>query len=322
VASPQFVAWCILDPEGDLPMRSALPTLALLALLLPGCDGGRDDTHSDSEHQVAWEAWPAETSASFTGVYASGEEVVISSGEGIWIFREGSGWSLEDDGCAGQSWTDIWGVGSGESLEYVAVGGGDVLHHVDGLTSCSDVGVNLEAVGGSSASLLFGTGWGGIYRWDGLSWTYEAVPPGAQVNDVWATVDAAYAVGEGGLILRREEKGWVAVPSPTDLALFGIGGVTSADLWAVGQDGVVLRFDGGAWTEQRFTSQTLWDVWGIQTDAVYAVGSHGAAYLWDGERWTESPTGVDNGLYAVHGSSASDVWAVGQRGMAIHTEGG
>jgi hypothetical protein len=309
----------------------------ILSLALAACDNTNDssdteadadtdsDSDSDTDPQVVWEAERAETSASFTGLYASGQGLyVVSTGGLLWTFKQASGWEDPEDLDIGdEDLNDVWGIGAGAGLEMMAVGdAGWTMHWYDGGPVTRDLGTaNFEGIDGPSAQLLYAVGWGGIYKWDGFNWAYEPVPPGSQVNDVWATVDDAYAVGENGLILHRinGEKGWEAMTSPTNLALFAIGGATVLDLWAVGQDGVLLNFDGAVWTEQtRFTGQSLWDVWGIQNNAVYTVGSSGVAYKWDSEIWTPLPTGVDNVLYAVHGASGTDVWAVGNRGMAIH----
>ncbi len=294
-----------------------------------GTDADTDaDGDSDTDLPVVWEPERAETSVSFTGVYASGQGIVAVSTQGmIWNFKQATGWDDEDADTEDEDLNDIWGIGSGAGLEFFAVGdAGKWTHFYSGGWITEDLGTaNFEAVGGPTAELLYAVGWGGVYRWDGYIWTYEPVPPGAQINDVWATVDFAYAVGEDGLILRRENKtgGWLAMDSPTDLALFAIGGATPADLWAVGEKGVIVNFDGTAdkptfTVKESFTGQSLWDVWGIQNNAVYTVGGNGTAAMWDGDKWNKLGTGVDNVLYAVNGSTAFDVWAVGNRGMAIH----
>jgi len=328
-------------------MRPQILTWATLAtvLALAACDSEKDtsdtepdvdtDTDTDTEPEAVWEQERAETSESLQGVYASGQGVfAVSTGGRLWTYRAASGWSDEDGGTEGEDLNDIWGVGSGDTMEAWAVGdAGNLIHFIDEGYNNYDVGTgNFEAVGGPSTNWLFFAGYGGVYFYDGDAWTYETVPAGARINDVWATVDIAFAVGEDGLLLRRVSaaKGWEMMTSPTDLPLFAVGGATAADLWAVGQDGIVLRLTGSDWVEfdadpdpkspgvQRFTGQSLWDVWGIQNDAVYAVGNNGTAFVWDTETWTELPTGVDNNLYAVHGSTAYDVWAAGNRGMAIH----
>jgi photosystem II stability/assembly factor-like uncharacterized protein len=50
---------------------------------------------------------------------------------------------------------------------------------------------------------------------------------------------------------------------------------------------------------------------------VFVVGNNGTALYFDGTVWKDLPTGVVNNLYAVHGSSPTNVWAVGNRGAAI-----
>ncbi|MBN1337591.1 MAG: hypothetical protein JXB39_16680 [Deltaproteobacteria bacterium] len=318
----------------------------ILSLSLAACTNEDDtgpsetdtdtDTDADVDPGVVWASERAETSELFTGVYASGQGVYATSTGGmIWTFKQSTGWRTEDAGVEEEDLNDIWGIGAGDSVEYFAVGdAGKVFHVSAGGTNNDDLGTaNFEAIGGPGASLLYAVSWGGVYAWDGDVWTYESVPAAAKINDVWATVDVAIAVGENGVILRREggTEGWQPMVSPTSNALFGVGGATIADLWAVGHNGTVINFDGTIWREydmdedtpgvQTITGQSLWDVWGIQNNAVYAVGNNGTAFMYDGDVWVDLPTGVDNNLYAVHGSSGFDVWAVGNRGMTIHYVG-
>ena len=49
----------------------------------------------------------------------------------------------------------------------------------------------------------------------------------------------------------------------------------------------------------------------------FAVGNNGTALSWNGTTWDLLPTGVDNNLYAIHGVSAVNMWATGNRGMAM-----
>jgi hypothetical protein len=74
-----------------------------------------------------------------------------------------------------------------------------------------------------------------IWHFDGTSWSAMSVPSGETVlNDVWGT--------------------------------------SAADVYAVGDDGLVLHFDGAAWTGTPQADRTLLAVWGSAPDNVYAVG--------------------------------------------------
>ncbi len=317
----------------------SLSSLLTLALLSVACEDkpitvddtdtteDPDDTEEpDTELEVVWQSVRAETSDTFNGVYASGRGVyAVSSDAGLWTYSASTGWVRQELEVEEEHLNAIWGQGQNETLQFVAVGdAGWVVRHVDGTERYEDLGTaNFEAVGASSTEFTLAVGWGGAYSFTGTGWVYETLPNHERLNDVWVAGTSAIAVGEEGAIVRREAGGWVAMTTPTDDALYGIGGAADNDLWAVGQDGLVLHFDGSTWTEQEpFTAQSLWAVYAPLANAVYVVGNNGEAYRYDGQAWAPLLTGVEENLYAVDGSGAEDCWAVGNRGTALHYTGG
>ncbi|MGE0550190.1 MAG: hypothetical protein AB7O24_10060 [Kofleriaceae bacterium] len=80
-------------------------------------------------------------------------------------------------------------------------------------------------------------------------WCTEDAATTARLRSVWV-VDAnnVFAVGDNGTILRRSANQWTAMVSGTTEHLRGIWGVSASDLWAVGQAGTVLRYNGTAWS--------------------------------------------------------------------------
>ena len=100
-------------------------------------------------------------------------------------------------------------------------------------------------------------------------------------------------------------------------ALFVIGGTTDNYHRSSLTDGGVV------WGPvPNHANTSLVAAWGSGKDDVYAVGYLGAIRHWDGVKWSVSQLAVNGfpiyeNLSAVHGSSASDVWAVGT-GVALH----
>lgn len=313
--------------------------LFLFALILGGCedkpitadDTGPQDSETepddtDTAGQVVWVSERAETADTFNGVYASGRGVyVVSTESGLYTYTSSTGWVTEELAVEEEDLNGLWGQGQSETLEYVAVGdAGWVVHHDSGTAVVEDLGTsNFEAVDGSGSGFFVAVGWGGAYTTEGTTWTYEALPNHERLNDVWVTGSSAIAVGEDGAILRREGGNWVVMQSPVDEALYGVDGSADNDLWAVGQDGLVLHFDGSVWSQvEAFTSQSLWAVYAPSTTSVFVVGNNGTAHHYNGQEWRPLLTGVDENLYAIHGASTTDCWAVGNRGTALHYTGG
>jgi hypothetical protein len=57
---------------------------------------------------------------------------------------------------------------------------------------------------------------------------------------------------------------------------------------------------------------------GTASKDVWAVGEVGTILHWDGTSWSESPSGTNEDLADVWGSGAHDVWAVGYSGNILH----
>jgi hypothetical protein len=284
-----------------------------------------DDSGGTTTPDPVWtQDYRISTSATLQGVYASGTEIyVVGTGGTSWAVTPGTDPFAVDlePPVEGNDLTDLWGQGAGATTELVATGhAGYIARFGNGAWSVTDEGTsNHEGIGGTANS-LYAVSWGGIYHWEGAGWNFEEPPGDSRLNDVWATADTAFAVGESGVILTRLSDGtWSEVESGTEADLNAIGGSSATDLWVAGADGTVLHFDGVSFTPQEVgTTAALWSVFAPEEDAVYVVGNNGVALLWNGTEWASLPTGVDNNLYGLHGVNAQDVWAVGNRGMILN----
>ncbi len=276
---------------------------------------------SATEPDAVWSEHRVETPSTFTGVYASGGGVYVAgSGGEIWVGGSDDDWArievdLEENDIGG-----LWGSGVGESVELVAVASTGIIGHLAGGTwTSTDTGTaNHEGVHGSASNRIYAVSWGGIYLYDGNSWTYEPVPADARLNAVYAVGEQAMAVGEDGVALMRDAGVWTEVDTGYNGDLRGVHGVTMDDVWAVGETGTALHWDGASWTPgDTGITYDISACFAASSNVVYAVGNNGVALRWDGSVWTDLPTGVTNNLYAIHGVSGSNVWAVGNKGMAL-----
>jgi hypothetical protein len=76
------------------------------------------------------------------------------------------------------------------------------------------------------------------------------------------------------------------------------------------------------WTyEESGTRRHLRDVWGTSANDVYVVGDAGTIRHYDGTKWTSQDSGTRAALRGVHGSSSSNVFAVGDDGTILHFDG-
>jgi hypothetical protein len=195
-----------------------------------------------------------------------------------------------------------------------------------------------------------------IEHWDGSSWTEfpTANPPkkgGLSAVDALAG-DDVWAVGSAGnraLIEHWNGQKWVQLRNPVSGELYSVYGASVSDVWAVGaryDNGywrpVVEHYDGQSWSQDKAfidveptgtTSPS--GVYASSPDDVWVAGysqapaGGGLRILlehWDGTSWSlvPGPKG-DQMLFAIDGTSANDIWAVGAHGLyyglALHWDG-
>jgi len=167
-------------------------------------------------------------------------------------------------------------------------------------------------------------------------------------NDIWAVgfqiqVTAPTAPPLPPIAEHFDGKSWSVVPTPAlssgglnppNAEFFGVAGVSSKDVWAVGVktgpdnpdfgEQLIEHWDGTSWsvdtTGPTIEGDALRAVTAISANDVWAVGStHGNALVehWDGTSWSIVSNTVIAGagaLSAVSADASNDVWAVGQAG--------
>ena len=76
------------------------------------------------------------------------------------------------------------------------------------------------------------------------------------LNSIWGSSgNDVFAVGEGGTILHYNGSAWSPMASGTTENLKGIWGSSGSDVFAVGANGVILHYNGSAWSPM--TSGTI-----------------------------------------------------------------
>lgn len=66
------------------------------------------------------------------------------------------------------------------------------------------------------------------------------------------------------------------------------------------------------WCRQKSLPQDhLYGIWGADANNVWAVGQNGAIQKWNGTTWTKQTSGTSQTLYGVWGADSQNVWAVG-----------
>lgn len=191
---------------------------------------------------------------------------------------------------------------------------------------------SLRDVSVSSANSAFAVGWNlFLARWDGAKWTVDPPPPGTPtvriLQGVWSDGPSnAWAVGGASTILRYNGTGWSVVsdvlrPVATADNYNAVWG-NGSSVWIVG-DKTVLRCGGAAGCVNETGSPgALYGIWGTSDASVkYAVGAGGKIVKSaGGGAWQAMTSPTSHTLVRVSGTSANDVWAVGDS-VLIHYDG-
>jgi hypothetical protein len=226
--------------------------------------------------------------------------------------------------------------------------------HYDGtawsvaLQAMSNAVLSLRSVWGASSSAVFAVGSQCnaplALRYDGTAWTQPAqscVGPAVtqEFVSVWGSSPSdVFAIERGGstptslgsTIYRFDGTTWSSQYSrgchyPCDPYLNAVWSSSPTDVFAVGDSGFVVHYDGTAWTPQTSgTTQHLNAVWGSGSGtgaAIFAVGNGGTILSFDGSSWHAQTSSTTQPLYGIGGTSAVDVFAVGGGGTILHYDG-
>lgn len=75
-------------------------------------------------------------------------------------------------------------------------------------------------------------------------------------------------------------------PLPTGNALYAVSGSSASDVWAVGDNGTILHYDGKTWSGvPSGVSNRLTGVWAPSATEAWISGTNGALLRWDGKDW-------------------------------------
>jgi hypothetical protein len=119
-------------------------------------------------------------------------------------------------------------------------------------------------------------------------------------------------------LMRYDGAAWTEVSLDAGAGDGQIWGTSASDVWAMTDSSRLSHFDGTTWQTIE-TDDFVGDlaaVWGPAPDDLWAAGSAGSIAHYDGSSWNEVDHQSIGAPYlrmfvAVHGSSATDVWAVG-----------
>ncbi len=171
-------------------------------------------------------------------------------------------------------------------------------------------------------------------------WVYET----GDLRGVWGSASTnVIAVGKRGMILHFNGTIWKPMDSGIGACAMNykfkdVWGSSATDVYAVGcfdpggddrfdscfgGGGVIFHYDGVSWEKMDVgVVEGLNAVWGSSAGNVFAVGAQGTILHYDGYAWSAVTSGTTAKLSAVWGTSGSNVYAVGASGTILRYDGG
>jgi hypothetical protein len=221
--------------------------------------------------------------------------------------------------------TDVWAVGiNGTVLHY---DGGPTMTWTAVSISGTQPTATLTGVWGASSADVWIVGQGGVILHGAASGvSAEASGTTADLAGVWGlSASDVWAVAARAPVLRRSATGWtVQTATLGSNVYYGIWLAAANDAWIAG-DRATLHNDGAGWTPVSNPLDSATSIWGSASDDIWAVGrpaNGGTTFIsrFNGVQWVAATSPTTMPLQAVRGTSATNVWAVGNGGTVLRLQ--
>ncbi|MDQ7823259.1 MAG: Ig-like domain-containing protein [Candidatus Eremiobacteraeota bacterium] len=296
----------------------------------------------------------------FNAVCGSASDHVVAVGDGGQVRTYDGNTLAGPSGMEGMwnsnppQWWDVWGTGASDI--YICGDSGGIGHY----NGSSWSNISVPTLDPYPSSYVFNTVWGSsatdvyfggdymynsslstrILHFDGSSgWNNNSIGGGTSAaiykmlgfnsSTIFATGGMGYGLTLNGV------NTWIHNDIPTTASPntnfdgYGAWGTSSTQGWVAGYDqsaggsGLVYYNSGTGWSiVYSISGKKLNDIWGSSASDIFVVGQTGTIVHFCGSAWTPM-TGIPTSedLFGVWGSSGSDVFAVGNNGTVIHYNG-
>jgi hypothetical protein len=212
---------------------------------------------------------------------------------------------------------------------YLVTDGQIVRYDGRSLTTVANIGFTGRAIGGRSGEMVV-VGWDGyVARFNGTTVSPRTSIVAKDLLSIWAGGPDGYiAVGVGGTIMSGDGTTWRAMASGTQRTLRAVCGTSPGTIFAAGDSATILRYNGTSWAPTQVPINAGATVTGLYCpdgqNAFASVSTFpGVVLRFNGTSWTAVPlpSTAQSNFQGIHGSSASDVYAVGPCGASAHFDG-
>ena len=178
--------------------------------------------------------------------FTSSDSVWVGGEFGKIYFYNGTSWSLSDldaNTIMDFSFLDSksgWALGGKGKVFHYNGAGWSLQHSLD---FSNQFGRSLRVY--SADDIWIGSAGGDLVHWDGTNWTtFDGIQyiygiDGVSSNDIWFVGGLS---GFWSIIYHWDGNQLISVSNPTDKALWSVKLISSTNGWAVGNNGVILRY--------------------------------------------------------------------------------
>ncbi len=194
------------------------------------------------------------------------------------LFRyDGAVWSVWHQASLDR-FTALW---ANDEAVFVAAENGSIWRHLGIEWEWMDGnGADIHDFHGSDLDDLIAVGSNGLI----LSYHEDGWIEVASGGETLRAIDGPVIVGDGGTLRLHDGSDWQAVDTGVDLDLSAVWYGADDDIWAVGPDATVLRYDGDGWV-QLLTHLPGVDFLAVRrsADGTLWIGGSGGYLLYDSE---------------------------------------
>jgi hypothetical protein len=154
-----------------------------------------------------------------------------------------------------------------------------------------------------------------------------SVAPKSDLRAVWGGTEALFAVGLDGVIVRRQGGVWTPMLSPTENDLFAVFGHGDDDVFAGGDEGIMLHFNGVGWStvdlglDIDYSETAFLSMW-AREGHLFVVGEKGAILHHFEGVWKKEESLSSYNLASVWGVSINDIYVGSAGGSVFRRIGG
>jgi len=147
----------------------------------------------------------------------------------------------------------------------------------------------------------------GLYGYDGTNWESQFSATTSNLSDIYAINSKdVWAVGNNGTVIRYDGFDWYEASTGVTENFYGVAAASTDNVWIVGASGTAIKYDGSTFNSLRKkTFEDLNSLAILSDNNILCVGNAGTILRYDGSHFVDEESNTTNNLYAASGLSST-----------------